>query len=100
MLVTFSTDSYADITMFGEVALTMLKMLGHSANIPGAILAEDVPAALNRLTAAVNTEKSTPIVENEDAEADSQHVNLSTRALPLIRLFEAAAKSESDVMWK
>jgi hypothetical protein len=45
MLVTFTTDAYADITMFGDVALAMLKMMGHSATVPGAILAEDVPVA-------------------------------------------------------
>jgi len=32
--------------MFGDVALAMLKMMGHTATVPGAILAEDVPAAL------------------------------------------------------
>ena len=45
MLVTFTTDAYADITMFGDVALAMLKMMGHSTTVPGAILAADVPAA-------------------------------------------------------
>ena len=49
MLVTFTTDAYADITMFGDVALATLKMMGHSATVPGAILAADVPAALSRL---------------------------------------------------
>jgi hypothetical protein len=33
MLVTFTTDAYADITMFGDVALAMLKMMGHSATV-------------------------------------------------------------------
>lgn len=28
MLVTFTTDAYADITMFGDVAVTLLKMTG------------------------------------------------------------------------
>lgn len=37
MLVTFSTDAYASITMFGDVALAMLKMMGHSATLPGEI---------------------------------------------------------------
>ncbi|MBI4808627.1 MAG: DUF1840 domain-containing protein [Nitrosomonadales bacterium] len=60
MLVTFTTDAYADITMFGDVALKMLKMMGHSANVHGAIWAEDVPEALSRLTAAIDAEKSTP----------------------------------------
>ena len=48
MLVTFTTDAYADITLFGDVALALLKMMGHSATAPGAILAEDVPAATDK----------------------------------------------------
>jgi hypothetical protein len=31
MLVTFTTKAYANITMFGDVAVTLLKMMGHSA---------------------------------------------------------------------
>jgi len=50
MLVKFTTNAYADITMFGDIALTMLKMMGHSGTVPGAILAADIPAALSRLT--------------------------------------------------
>ena len=34
MLVTFTTNAYADITMFGDVALAMLKMMGHSGTVP------------------------------------------------------------------
>jgi len=54
MLVTFTTKAYADITMFGDVALALLKKMGHSATVPGAILAADVPAALSKLTAAID----------------------------------------------
>jgi hypothetical protein len=39
--------------MFGDVALHMLKLMGHSATVPGALLAEDISAALQRLEAAV-----------------------------------------------
>jgi len=53
MLVTFTTRAYADITMFGDVALALLKMMGHSGTVPSTILAADVPAALSRLTAAI-----------------------------------------------
>lgn len=99
MLVTFTTKAYADITMFGDVALAMLKMMGHSATVPGAILAADVPAALSRLKAAIDAEKaSQPFVENKDA--DEPVVSLAHRALPLIELLAAAAKAESNVMWK
>jgi len=98
MLVTFTTNAYADITLFGEVALAMLKMMGHSATVPGAILAADVPSALSQLTAAIEAEKSAPPVE--DKNADEPVVSMAHRALPLISLLAAAAKAESNVMWK
>ena len=98
MLVTFTTDAYADISMFGDVALAMLKMMGHSATVPGAILAEDVPAALSRLTAAIEAEKAAPPVEGKDE--DEPVVSMAHRALPLINLLAAAAKAESNVMWQ
>jgi len=99
MLVTFTTKAHADITMFGDVALALLKMMGHSATVPGAILAADVPAALNRLKAAIDAGKtaSPPV---EDRDADEPVVSLAHRALPLIELLANAAKAESDVMWK
>ncbi len=98
MLVTFTTDAYADITMFGDVALTLLKMMGHSGAVPSAILAADVPAALSRLTAAIESAKAVPPVDDEDE--DEPQVSLSNRALPLIDLLTAAAQAGSDVMWK
>ena len=98
MLVTFTTKAYADITLFGDVALAMLKMMGHSASVPGAILAADVPAALNRLKTAIDASKaSSPVI---DKDADEPKVSMAHRALPLIDLLAAAAKAESDVMWK
>mgnify|MGYP001827677236 FL=1 len=99
MLVTFSTDAHADITMFGDVALAMLKKMGHSATVPGAILAEDVPAALNQLTAAIEAEKDSQPVEQQDDD-DEPVVSMAHRAMPLIDLLSAAARDECNVMWK
>ena len=98
MLVTFSTDAYADITMFGDVALAMLKMMGHSGSVPGAILAEDVPMALSRLTAALDAGTASPSAEDEDP--DEPVVSIAHRGLPLINLLTAAAKADCNVMWK
>lgn len=98
MLVTFTTKAYADITLFGDVAVTLLKMMGHSGTVPSAILATDVPAALSRLSAAIDktrTEKS-----GDDDEDDETRVSLSNRALPLIGLLTAAAQQNCDVMWE
>jgi len=98
MLVTFTTQAYADITMFGDVAIAMLKMMGHSGTVPGAIRAEDVPAALGRLTAAVNAGTSPPPLAAKDA--NEPVVSTAHRALPLINLLAAAAKDGCGVMWK
>ena len=98
MLVTFSTNAYADITYFGDVALSMLKMMGHSPTVPGAIVAEDVPAALNSLTAAIEAEKN--VLQAEDKDTDEPVVSMAHRALPLIELLAAAAEAETYVMWK
>jgi len=98
MLVKFSTDAYADITMFGDIAISMLKMMGHSGTVPSAILAEDVPAALSRLTAAIDTAKGA--IPAKDKDTDEVAVSMANRALPLIELLTAAAKANANVMWK
>ncbi len=98
MLVTFKTDAYANITMFGADALSMLKIMGHSGTIPSAILAEDVPAALGRLVAAIDAAKAEQPAQEKDA--DSSAVSLVNRALPLIELLTAAVSAKSNVMWE
>jgi hypothetical protein len=103
MLITFKSDAYADITMFGHVAQRLLKMMGHSGTVPGAVLAEDVPAALARLKRAIEqeTEKIADTDdEHEDEESDELAVSLTHRALPLIELLAAAAARHRDVMWE
>ena len=101
MLVTFTCKAYADITMFGDVALGMLKMMGRSETVPGAILAEDVPAALDRLKRAIEAAPSSSESKKApDDDSDEPPVSLAHRALPLIELLTAAAQQKADVMWK
>jgi len=99
MLVTFTTSAYANITMFGDVALHLLKLMGHSATLPGALLAVDIPPALQRLEAAVEADKQSAEPEQSGAGEDDEAVSLPHRALPLIELLKAAAKANSNVMW-
>jgi len=96
MLVTFSCKAYADITMFGDVAVSLLKMMGHSGTVPGAFDAEDIPAALERLRTALAREARQNVEDDSD---DELPVTLSQRAMPLIALLEAAQKANTHVMW-
>ena len=58
MIVTFRSEAYADIMMFGEIAIQLLKLMGHSGTVPGALLAEDVPEALANLKKAITDDKA------------------------------------------
>ena len=101
MLITFTTDAYGDITMFGDAGLSMIKMMGHSVSVPGAILAADVPAAMNKLIAAVEAAETPPPAKDEDDEEEEEEaVSIANRALPLIELLASAVREKSDVMWK
>lgn len=100
MLVTFSCDAYENITMFGNVALQFIKMMGQSGQVPGAILAGQVADALVQLQRAVElaSQKSTvPIKQSDDS--DEAIISLSHRVFPLIQLLKAAIKKNCDVMW-
>lgn len=101
MLVTFKTNSYADITMFGDVAEALLGMMGQSGNVPGAIMAEDVADALSSLKNALEAAPEPDALDGVEADDDDQtnRVALKTRAMPLIGLLESAVASNDNVQW-
>jgi hypothetical protein len=99
MLVKFRSDA-GDMTMFGDVAVELLKMMGHSGTVPSAMLSRDIPAAVERLKSAVASAPA-PASRSEDQEReDGPIVSLRQRAHPLIELLERAAKNGWDVMWE
>lgn len=109
MIVTFRSEAYADIMMFGDIAIQLLELMGHSGTVPGALLAEDVPEALASLKKAIADDKarvaampkSEKTDENDDRDDDDKGppVQLAHRALPLIDLLAASAAAKCDVMW-
>jgi hypothetical protein len=98
MLVTFSTDTYPSITLFGDDALAMLDMMGHSRTVPGSIRAEDVPRALASLKTAVAATKGVA-PPKQAGDEDEPAVSTAHRALPLIELLTAAVNANDYVMW-
>ena len=98
MLVRFRSDA-GDMIMFGEVAVALLKMMGQSGSVPGAILAADIPAALARLQSAVATQKDAPRAPRE-AENGEPPVSLRQRTFPLIELLQRAVRKNADIIWE
>ncbi len=104
MLVTFRCDVYPNTIYFGDVAQTLLKMMGHSGTVPGAILAEDISKYLNRLQSALAQQKAAESKENVEQPSEQDRwqdppVALNQRALPLVELLTAAEKAQCVVMW-
>jgi len=115
MLVTFRSEATESITMFGDVAKSLLNLMGATGRIPGALGPEDVPAALSRLESEVEALKAASHAtaarpaNNEDVAADdddgddgkaSQPVALATRAIPLLSLMKRAAAAHAAVVWE
>jgi hypothetical protein len=98
MLVKFEAEVGA-FTMFGDIAVTLLKMMGHSGTVPSAILARDIPAALARLDAALAAYRE-PEPEPDPERKREPPVALRTRAWPLIDLLTRAAARGADVTWR
>lgn len=101
MLVRFDSK-VGTLTTFGDVAVKLLRLMGQSGSVPGAILAADIPAALERLRAGVGAAREAPAARSGDKhEGDEEPpVNLGQRAFPLIELLERAAKNGADVIWE
>jgi len=106
MIVKFSTRTGA-LTMHGDGAVTLLKAMGHSGTVPGAILAADLPAALANLRRTLETQADLPSPEpGAPVEADPERedapppVTLRMRAVPLIDMIETAIARGSDLMWE
>jgi hypothetical protein len=55
-------------------------------------------AALSKLTAAIDADKVSAPVEDENA--DERVLGMTNRALPLIDLLAVAANADKDLMWK
>jgi hypothetical protein len=104
MLIKFHCEAYADITMFGDIGKQLIRLSGHSVQVPGAILAADVPAALTQLRQALEqppqpADVRPPTDRLAADEEEAPRVSLAKRAYPFIEMLSAAVRDGKDVLW-
>ena len=108
MIVQFSTRAGA-LTLHGDAAVALLKAMGHSGTVPGAILARDLPAALAQLRSALAELAAQPAPvpapppgrDDDDDEVEREPpVTLHMRAVPFLDMVETAIARNSDLMWE
>jgi hypothetical protein len=114
MLVQFRSPATETITLFGDAAVELLKLMGATGRVPGGLSAEDVPPALQRLESAIeglkartNADTAARPADNEDTATDedtdlhrSPPIQLETRAVPLLSLLKRAAAAKATVTWE
>lgn len=113
MLVIFRSTATESITMFQDVAVQLLKLMGATGRIPGALGPDDVGPALQTLERATEQIKAGTHVtparpadnedtknEDEDDEEREAPVDLATRAVPLLSILKRAAAAKAEVMWE
>jgi hypothetical protein len=108
MLITFSSKAHNDVTMFGDIAQSFIKMMGYTTEIPGAITAEDVNSALanlekNLAVAAAADQQQIAQDKQQAVDIDDEkesEIKITVRAIPLIELLKAAISAKSYVMWQ
>ena len=100
--------------MFEPVAVELLKLMGATGRVPGALMGADVPPALARLETAIDRitmethgQTSAPPADNEDSASDDADdkaqespVAIAVRAIPLLSLLKRAAAANAEVVWE
>jgi hypothetical protein len=108
MIVKFSTN-IGQLTMHGDAAVALLKGMGHSGTVPGAILAADLPEALAQLQRMLETDGDStgapplPPAQSKEEEQERERepvITLKTRAVPLLDMIRTAIARNSDLMWE
>jgi hypothetical protein len=112
MLVTFRSTATESITMFQDVAVQLLKLMGATGRIPGALGPDDVGPALQRLESATEQIKAgthataARPADNEDSKNEDEDddreppVDIATRAVPLLSVLKRAAAAHAELVWE
>ena len=99
MLVKFHTPEHGDITYNGKVGVALLKLMGRTGKVPGALDAEHVPGALDALRHRLALEQEAEHVVPPSSDHE-EIVALRTRAFPLLELMETAVRSGDYISWE
>jgi len=108
MLFKFKSKAASDLIMLEPDARALLQMMMGDDPVKGIVLAQDIPATIARLEAALANEAANKhlnkvantTLEHDDVDGESANrVQLRQRATPMIQMLKKCLAEKSDVVW-
>jgi cyclopropane-fatty-acyl-phospholipid synthase len=103
-MIRFSSAATGDVNMLDEHAAHLLEAIGKTRGERGVITAEEIPAALAALRAAIAGDAPRHARPEDTDDPDERQrrehdVDLGRRAYPLIDMLERAVKNNKEITW-
>ncbi|KMZ12742.1 hypothetical protein BHUM_03293 [Candidatus Burkholderia humilis] len=106
MLITFKTSAAPDVMMLENLAEYLLGIIGKLLGERGVITHDELPAAIEKLEAAVVVDKQQRTEYDghfhEGEEGHKHHeipIGLAQRAYPFLDMLRLAHKENTDILW-
>lgn len=105
MLYKFKSKAAGDVIMTGPHGDHVLRLIGREPAPKGILQCADLPAAIERLKAAIEAEEVARRQAEDEANARGEPlppregVGLRQRAWPLIEMMKRAHAAEHDIVW-
>lgn len=110
MLILFHTKPAAEVLMFSQHALPLLRAAGKSFDddtLPerGVITRDSLSAAIAGIEQAIAVDKTPEFKDSDDENETREHpilqpVSFRQRAFPLLAMLKVAREHEADVTWE
>ncbi len=103
MPITFKSKHSPSILMLEAMAMELIRLMGHSGEVPGSLAKEDVANAVHTLERAIAVAPARPMsaerTEGDDEAIAEPVVSVAHRALPLIQMLRKAQANGDYVIW-
>ena len=102
MIYRFRSPATGDVVMLGAAGDELLRLLGREPSAKGIVEPADMPAAIERLQAAVQAAQAPAEAEptdEADASARAEGVSLRQRVWPMIEMLRRAHAAGEPVVW-
>ncbi len=100
MLYKFKSKTTGDLIMLEPTGRWILEIIGKTPDAKGIIVVAQMPAAIERLEAAIAREKADrPVMADSDGEEKEALLGLSQRARPFIDMLKSCHRAGCDLVW-